>query len=200
MACHASKKISKVQNCLISGFQRCWAHTALSGFNPECVRSAASRSKHLEPMQRHTDQEVRPQSHLSSPSGVAGRTHPMDRAIDVGSRSRHGVGHVLPFPTDSSSPAHSAQVQSAPVMNMDLWHWWVLKGILNSCMSTSVEVASRRLVKKKKMQLSYSNPFGLLAVKTDFMLCWTMTFNIITEKKYKTDYSSSSDLSLNPYA
>lgn len=66
-------------------------------------------------------------------------------------------------------------------------------------MPTFVEFASRRFVRKNNAA-EYLNLFGLLAVKIDFMLYWTMTFHIITEKKYKPDYSSSSDLSLNPYA
>lgn len=144
---HNAKNISQALNCLVSDFQRGWSHVALFNFSFECVPSAVLRTKSLEPTHKHLDQEVYPpQPPLQSLwSSLEGSTPQM-----WGSGNRCEAGWVLPFPM-RLSPASSAQAQSTPVMNMDLWHWWILKWISNYCMPMLVEVASRFV--RKKMQL-----------------------------------------------
>lgn len=148
--CHASKKISKSSNCLVSDFWRCWAHTVLFNFNYECVHSAVLRTEHLEPMQAEM-QRLRGTS--PRPPLWSLWSHGEDSSR--GTHQGCGVlGQVWGWPGSPLpawlSPACSAQVQSSPVMNMDLWQWWILKWISNYSMPMLVEVASRRLVRKKK--------------------------------------------------
>lgn len=144
---HNTKNISQALNCLVSDFQRGWTHVALFNFNFECVPSAVLRTKSLEPMHRHLDRKVYPPQPLQSLwSCWEGSTPWM-----WGSGKRREAGKELPFPM-WLSPACSAQAQSTPVMNMDLWHWWILKWFSKYCMPVLEEVASRRSV-RKKMQL-----------------------------------------------
>lgn len=82
--CHASKKIFKSLNRLVSDFQRCWAHMAVFNFNYEYVHSAFLRTRCLEPMKRCLDWEVCPQGRLCSPYEVTGRTCPGGHTLDVG--------------------------------------------------------------------------------------------------------------------